>query len=88
MLGILGSLLIGLAGGALAMFAVYRTFPDDVWGWVGALAVGVIGSWLGRLLMTVLGLEQANWIGSLVIAFAGASLILLGIRRITPERSR
>lgn len=86
MLGFLGTLLIGLIGGALAMLAVYRSFPNDAGGWVGALVIGVLGSWLGSLLMTVIGLEEANWIGSLVVAFAGASLILLGIRKITPQR--
>ena len=76
-------LLLGLVGGGLAMLAVFRRFPSDPVQWLGALVIGLLGGWLGGLLLNAIGLEQANWLGSLVVAFAGAALILLAIRRTT-----
>mgnify|MGYP003292492118 CR=1 FL=1 len=79
------TLLAGAVAGALALLAVYRSFPSDVWSWVGALVVGVIGGWLGGLLFGLLGLENVNWIGSIVVAFVGAVIVLLIIRRLSPS---
>jgi uncharacterized membrane protein YeaQ/YmgE (transglycosylase-associated protein family) len=70
----------------LAMLAVFRTFPSSVQQWVGALAVGLLGGWLGGWLTSALGLEEASWVGSLVIAFAGAYLLLLALRKAQPDR--
>ena len=80
------SILFGLLAGVLALLAVYRTFPKDIWGWIGALVIGIIGGWLGSMLFTVLGLEAVNWIGSLVVAFLGGVVILLLIGRLTSQK--
>jgi uncharacterized membrane protein YeaQ/YmgE (transglycosylase-associated protein family) len=45
------------------------------------LLVGLIGGVLGGWIANLLGLETANWVGSLVVAFAGAALILYILRR-------
>lgn len=76
----------GLAGGLLAMLAVFRSVPTAPTQWVGAVGVGLLGGWLGGWLANVAGLERTNWIGSLVIALVGASLILLVVRTVTPNK--
>lgn len=86
-MNVLLSIVLGLVAGVLAMLAVYRTFPQDVWGWIGALLVGMIGGWAGRWLFNILGLEVVNWLGALVVAFIGASVVLLLLRRLGPQQT-
>jgi uncharacterized membrane protein YeaQ/YmgE (transglycosylase-associated protein family) len=80
-MGLLGTLVVGVIGGMLAMLAVYRTFPSQAAQWIMALVIGLLGGWLGGVLLRVLGLAEANWVGSLVVAFAGATIILTLIRK-------
>jgi uncharacterized membrane protein YeaQ/YmgE (transglycosylase-associated protein family) len=68
------------------VLVVCRTFPNAVMGWVGALVVGLLGGWLGGWLADVVGLEAVNWLGALIVAFAGALGILLLLQRVAPER--
>lgn len=75
---------LGLVGGLAAMLVVFRTFPTEIAQWIGALAAGLLGGWLGGWLFRLLGLEQANWLGSLIVAFIGASVIMLAVRKATP----
>jgi uncharacterized membrane protein YeaQ/YmgE (transglycosylase-associated protein family) len=76
-------LVLGLAAGVLALLAMYRTFPRDAIGWLGALVVGVLGGLLGGWLANLIGLRAANWVGAIVIAFVGAAIILWLLRRTT-----
>lgn len=79
-------LIVGLVAGVAAVFVVYRAIPSDPWGWLGAVAVGLVGGLVGGWVFDLLGLESTNWLGSLVIAFLGAVGILLLIRRIVPQQ--
>lgn len=79
-------LIVGVVGGVLGMLAVVRRLPSEPMQWVGALVIGLLGGWLGGWLLGVLGLEQVNWLGSLVVSFVGAALILLAIREGTGAR--
>jgi uncharacterized membrane protein YeaQ/YmgE (transglycosylase-associated protein family) len=45
----------------------------------------LIGGWVGNLLANVLGLASVNWLGSLVVAFIGAAVILMVLRRMAPR---
>lgn len=79
-------LVLGVVAGILAMLAVYRTFPTTPPQWIGAVTVGLLGGWLGGWLADVIGLERANWLGSLVVAFLGAFALLLALRKAQPDR--
>ena len=79
-------LVVGLVAGVLALFAVYRTVPREPSGWIGALAIGIIGGLVGGWLTDLVDLETVSWLGSLVVAFAGAALILWLLRRTTGGR--
>jgi uncharacterized membrane protein YeaQ/YmgE (transglycosylase-associated protein family) len=79
------SLVVGAIAGAVALFVVYRRVPSEPMQWIGALVVGVIGGWLGGIIFGILGLEDANIIGSLVVAFVGAVIVLLLLQRLSPR---
>ena len=66
-----------MAGGIAGRIVPGRTTG----GMLGALAVGVLGGLLGGLVLDLLGVgDNLNWIGSLVVAVAGAVAILYALR--------
>ena len=71
-------LLIGLVAGGIASWIVPGRTPG---GMLGALVVGVLGGVVGGLVLDLLGVgDDLNWIGSLVVAVAGAVAILYALR--------
>ncbi len=79
-------LVIGLVAGVLALFAVHRTVPRELSGWLGALALGLLGGLAGGWLADLVDLEAVSWLGSLVVAFLGATLVLWLLRRASGGR--
>ncbi|MDI3341068.1 MAG: GlsB/YeaQ/YmgE family stress response membrane protein [Sphaerobacter sp.] len=79
-------LVLGAVAGILAVIAIYRTLPANTWQWGGAVAIGVLGGWLGGWVTGLIGLDAVNWLGSLVVAFVSAVLVLLLLRRVMPSR--
>ena len=79
-------LIVGLVAGVLALFAVHRTVPREWSGWLGALALGLVGGLVGGWLADVVDLEAVSWLGSLVVAFLGAALVLWLLRRASGGR--
>lgn len=79
-------LILGLVAGVAALFAIYRTIPREPSGLVAALVIGLAGGAIGGWIADVIGLDAVNWIGSLVVAFVGAVLILWLLRRATGQR--
>lgn len=78
-LNIIGWMLIGLLAGAIAgAFVPGR----QRMGCLGTMLVGIAGGLLGGFLwVNVLGQSPASgWLGALVIAVAGAVLVLLAVR--------
>lgn len=75
-MGLIYWLLIGLAAGAIAK---WLTPQEEKGGWISSLIVGLIGSVLGGWIFGLLGLSRifgSGLIGSLIIATAGAFLVL------------
>ncbi len=79
-------LVLGVVAGFLAVLVMYRSIPTTLWQWAGALVIGLFGGWLGGWVTNLLGLRAVNWLGALVIAFAGALVVLMLLRRIAPSR--
>lgn len=65
-------LLIGLVAGWLAG----QLFKGHGFGMLGNLVVGVVGSFLGGFVFPLLGVHFSGIIGSLIMATAGAILLL------------
>jgi len=75
-MSLLVSLIVGLIAGALAgNFMKGRGF-----GVVGDTVVGLVGGLIGGILFGLLGLESSNILGSILISFVGA-VVLLGIAK-------
>lgn len=77
-------LALGAVAGVAAVLVMYRSVPDTPLEWIGAVGIGLLGGWLGGWVSDLIGLEAVNWIGSLVIAFAAALLMLMLLRRVAP----
>ena len=80
-LGILGWLIVGLLAGAIAgVFVPGR----ERFGCLGTLLIGIAGGLLGGFLwVEVLDQPSATgWLGALVLATAGAIIVLLILRAI------
>ena len=71
-------LLIGLVAGWLASLITKRERK----GIVSYMAIGVVGAFLGGLLFRLLHLVAYGLLGELVIATAGAVILLLVLRKI------
>ncbi len=80
------ALVLGAVAGILAVIVAYRTIPYSPTAVAGAILVGLLGGWIGRWVADIIGLEAANWIGSLVIAFLAALALLLALRKIAPAK--
>jgi uncharacterized membrane protein YeaQ/YmgE (transglycosylase-associated protein family) len=80
-MGILSWILLGLIVGALAKWIMPGPDPG---GMIITILLGIAGAFIGGYLATLLGLGTVNGFnfGSLVIAIAGALLLLWGHRRI------
>lgn len=76
--GLVAWMVVGLLAGALARAAVGS--PQR--GCLFTLAVGVVGGLIGGALFTAAGQEGIDEFGiwSILVAFAGASVLLLGLR--------
>lgn len=72
-MNILIAILVGLIAGALAGYFVRgRGF-----GVLGDTLIGLIGGLVGGLIFNAVGLDPDNIIGSIIVAFVGASILLL-----------
>ncbi len=69
-------ILIGAAAGWLAG----KVMKGKGFGFWGNLGVGIVGSLVGGLLFGILGLSFAGLLGRLVMAFAGAVVLLWLLR--------
>jgi len=72
-MGLIYWLLIGLAAVALAKLI---TPQDEKGGWVSSIIIGIIGSFVGKLVFGLIGIQSYGLIGSIVIATLGAILVL------------
>src|SRR5262245_25087209 len=82
---IMGTILAWIIVGGLAGWLASRVVQGTGLGLVGDIMVGVLGAFLGGLLLSLL-LPGTFWVtgfnlSSLVIAFLGAAVLLLVVRR-------
>ena len=77
-------LIIGLIVGAIARFLVPG--PDPM-GWIATIVLGIVGSFVGGFLVSLLAgqpaLTPAGWIGSVI----GAIIVLLIWRQVGTRRT-
>lgn len=79
------SLIMFLAIGAVAGWLAGLLMKGRGFGLIGNIVVGIIGAFIGGFLANVLGLAATGIIGSIILATAGAAvlLFLIGLVRKT-----
>ena len=70
-------MLVGLITGILAGFVASKLFDGEGKGCIVNLVLGIIGGALGGWVLSLFGLQAYSWIGELVVAVIGAMLFLL-----------
>ncbi|MEM1326376.1 MAG: GlsB/YeaQ/YmgE family stress response membrane protein [Bacteroidota bacterium] len=80
----IGWILIGLVAGALAKFIMPGKDPG---GWIITILLGIGGAVLGGFLAGMIGIASSGLIGELLIATAGAVLILVIYRYLKKDKA-
>ncbi len=81
--GIIAWLLVGLIAGFLAG----KVMKGSGYGIIGDLIVGLIGAFLGGLLFGSIAHGEYALIGSIIVAFVGACILIAVVRFVAPGRS-
>lgn len=68
--------------GVLAGWLAGKLMRGQGYGLLGDLLLGIVGALVGGLLFGILGLSAFGFLGSLVMATAGAVVVLLLVRAI------
>jgi len=74
--------------GAIAGWLARRFMRGYSFGLLGDIVVGVIGAFVGGYLFRKVGAELGGGLGSLIVAFAGAVLLLYAVRLFTGQAGR
>ena len=72
----LGAIISWLVIGVVAGWLAGRLMSGGGFGFVGNLALGIIGAVVGGLIFSLLGLATTNLIGSIIAATAGAVVFI------------
>ncbi len=76
-------LLIGLAAGAIAKML---TPQQEKGGWISSAIIGIVGSIVGGFAAGLIGIASKGLLGSLIIATAGAFLVLFIYHRYLADK--
>jgi uncharacterized membrane protein YeaQ/YmgE (transglycosylase-associated protein family) len=82
--GLIAWLVVGLIAGWLAGVVM----KGSGYGIVVDMILGLVGAVLGGLLLGMLVTEDFGLLGSIVVAFVGACVLIILVRFVAPGRSR
>lgn len=82
-MGLIYWLLIGFAAGAIAKML---TPQEEKGGWVSSIIIGIVGSVVGGFVAGLIGIASKGLLGSLLIATAGAVLVLFIYHRYLADK--
>ena len=78
-------IIVGIVAGALAKMVVPGEGPGGI---IGDLIIGILGAVVGGFIFSAMGIATgAGWIGSTIVAFVGAALLLFIFRAVTTRRT-
>jgi len=81
--GLIAWLIVGLVAGFLAG----KVMKGSGYGFVGDIIIGLIGAFVGGLLFGSLVHTEYAMVGSIVVAFIGACILIAVVRFIAPGKS-
>lgn len=82
-----GGLIAWLVVGLIAGFLAGKVMKGSGYGIIGDIIIGLVGAFIGGLLFGSLVEAQYALIGSIVIAFLGACILIAVVRFISQGRS-
>ncbi|MCB9048469.1 MAG: GlsB/YeaQ/YmgE family stress response membrane protein [Lewinellaceae bacterium] len=82
-MGLIYWLLIGFAAGAIAKML---TPQEEKGGWASSIIIGIVGSVVGGFVAGLIGIASKGLLGSLLIATAGAFLVLFIYHRYLADK--
>lgn len=82
------SLLVLLLVGLVAGFLASHVLTGHGYGLVGDLVVGIVGALIGGFLAGALGITATGLVAEILIAFAGAIILLVLLRAFSRSRRR
>lgn len=81
--GIISWLIVGLIAGFLAG----KVMKGSGYGIIGDILVGLVGAFIGGVLFGSFANAEYAMIGSIVVAFVGACILIAALRFIAPGKS-
>jgi uncharacterized membrane protein YeaQ/YmgE (transglycosylase-associated protein family) len=83
-----GGLIAWLIVGLIAGFLAGKFMKGSGYGFVGDIIVGLVGAFLGGLLFGSFVHAEYALVGSIVVAFIGACILIAIVRAVAPGSSR
>jgi uncharacterized membrane protein YeaQ/YmgE (transglycosylase-associated protein family) len=81
-----GGLIAWLIVGLIAGFLAGKVMRGSGYGIIGDIVIGLIGAFLGGLLFGSLVHAEYAFVGSIVVAFLGACILIAVVRAVAPGR--
>lgn len=72
-MGLIILLAVGFVAGAAAKAV---TPQQEKGGWISSIVIGILGSWLGGMIASLIGIQTFTILGELLVAIPGAILVL------------
>jgi uncharacterized membrane protein YeaQ/YmgE (transglycosylase-associated protein family) len=83
-----GGLIAWLIVGLIAGFLAGKFMKGSGYGFIGDIIVGLVGAFLGGLLFGSFVHAEYALVGSIVVAFIGACILIAIVRAVAPGSSR
>jgi uncharacterized membrane protein YeaQ/YmgE (transglycosylase-associated protein family) len=79
------SLLISLFIGGLAGLLAGMIRKGHGFGFFGNIVIGLVGGFVGNFVFSLFGIQDTNFIGSILVSTIGAVILLYGIGQFNKE---
>ena len=79
-------LIMSIIIGGLAGFIAEKIMNFDT-GLVMNIVLGIVGALVGNLLLGMIGIHMGGWLGQLIVAVAGACLLIYAYRAIKSKQA-
>src|SRR2546426_8735683 len=84
----LGSLLWWLVVGLIAGFLASVVMRGGGYGIVGDIIIGIVGAFIGGFLVSLLVLGASGFVGTIIVAFIGACILIATLRAVSGGYTR
>ncbi len=83
-----GNILLWLLAGLIAGFLASLVMRGGGYGILGDIIVGIVGAFIGGLLVSLFTSASFGFWGTVIVAFIGACILIAILRAVTGSRTR